>query len=81
MLDGMQLPISTQAMMITESLNDIKELIDALGGRKTTILSFAGFGDLLFGTAVRQPVYFGRHRDRPRDLFLLQFQYESEAGL
>lgn len=47
MLDGMQLPISTQAMMITESLNDIKELIDALGGRKTTILSFAGFGDLL----------------------------------
>lgn len=47
MLDGMQLPISTQAMMITESLNDIKELIDALGGRKNTILSFAGFGDLL----------------------------------
>lgn len=47
MLDGMGLPISTQAMMITESLNDIKELIDALGGRKTTILSFAGFGDLL----------------------------------
>lgn len=47
MLDGMGLPISTQAMMITESLNDIKELIDALGGKKTTILSFAGFGDLL----------------------------------
>lgn len=47
MLDGMQLPISTQAMMITESLNDIKELIDALGGKKSTILSFAGFGDLL----------------------------------
>ena len=47
MLDGMNLPISTQAMMITESLNDIKELIHALGGKKTTILSFAGFGDLL----------------------------------
>jgi Glycerol-3-phosphate dehydrogenase len=47
MLDGMGLPISTQAMMITESLNDIKELIDTLGGKKTTILSFAGFGDLL----------------------------------
>lgn len=47
MLDGMDLPISTQAMMITESLNDIKELIDALGGDKNTILSFAGFGDLL----------------------------------
>jgi len=47
MLAGMELPISTQAMMITESLNDIKELIHALGGRKSTILSFAGFGDLL----------------------------------
>lgn len=47
MLDGMDLPISTQAMMITESLNDIKELINALGGNPNTILSFAGFGDLL----------------------------------
>lgn len=47
MLDGMGLPISTQAMLITESLNDIKELIDALGGDKNTILSYAGFGDIL----------------------------------
>ncbi len=47
MLDGMGLPISTQAMLITESLNDIKELINTLGGNKMTILSFAGFGDLL----------------------------------
>lgn len=47
MLEGMGLPISTQAMLITESLNDIKELIDALGGDKKTILSFAGFGDIL----------------------------------
>lgn len=47
MLDGMNLPISTQAMLITESLNDIKELIDTLGGDKKTILSFAGFGDIL----------------------------------
>ncbi len=46
-LDGMDLPSSTQAMLITESLNDIKELIDNLGGNKMTILSFAGFGDLL----------------------------------
>lgn len=44
---GMGLPESTQAMFITESLHDIKELIKALGGNKTTILSFAGFGDLL----------------------------------
>ena len=43
----MGLPESTQAMFITESLHDIKELIKALGGDKKTILSFAGFGDLL----------------------------------
>ena len=47
MIDGMGLPESTQAMFITESLHDIKELIKALGGDGKTILSFAGFGDLL----------------------------------
>ena len=47
MLEGMQMPESTQAMFITESLNDIKNLIKALGGSKKTILSFAGFGDIL----------------------------------
>lgn len=46
-LDGMNATNSTKAMFITESLNDIKELIDSLGGNKKTILSFAGFGDLL----------------------------------
>lgn len=47
MIDGMNLPESTRAMLITESLHDIKELIKKLGGDKNTILSFAGFGDLL----------------------------------
>ena len=47
MLDGMGYPISTSSMFITESLHDIKALIKALGGSKKTILSFAGFGDLL----------------------------------
>lgn len=47
MLDGLGYPESTQAMFITESLHDIKELIDKLGGDKKTILSYAGFGDLL----------------------------------
>ena len=46
-LDGMGYPISTSSMFITESLHDIKALIKALGGSKKTILSFAGFGDLL----------------------------------
>lgn len=46
-INGIGLPESTQAMLITESLHDIKELIKALGGNGKTILSFAGFGDLL----------------------------------
>ena len=46
-LDGMGYPESTQAMFITESLNDIKELISKLGGNRDTILTYAGFGDLL----------------------------------
>ena len=41
MLDGLNMPESTQAMFITESLHDIKELIKALGGDGKTILSFA----------------------------------------
>lgn len=47
MISGMNYPESTQAMFITESLHDIKSLIDALGGNKNTILSFAGVGDLM----------------------------------
>ena len=46
-IDGMGYPISTQALLITDSLHDIKSLIHALGGSKKTILSFAGFGDIL----------------------------------
>lgn len=46
-LDGLGATDSTRAMFITESLHDIMELIDKLGGNKKTILSFAGFGDIL----------------------------------
>lgn len=46
-LDGMGMPESTSAMFITESIHDIKSLIKGLGGDGSTILSFAGFGDLL----------------------------------
>lgn len=46
-LDGMKVTDSTRALFLTESLNDIKELIHALGGKKSSILSFAGFGDIL----------------------------------
>lgn len=46
-LNGMNLPESTSAMFITESIHDIKELIKGLGADGDTIESFAGFGDLL----------------------------------
>lgn len=46
-LSGMNLPESTSAMFITESIHDIKELIKGLGADGDTISSFAGFGDLL----------------------------------
>ncbi len=47
MLEGMNVTDSTRALFLTESMNDIKELIKALGGKKKTILGFAGFGDIL----------------------------------
>ena len=43
----MKLPESTKAMFITESLHDVSELLEIFGGNKKTIMSFAGFGDLL----------------------------------
>jgi glycerol-3-phosphate dehydrogenase (NAD(P)+) len=46
-VEGMGLPESSKAMLITESMHDIKELIHALGGNKKTILSYAGIGDLI----------------------------------
>ena len=46
-LSGLGYKESTRSFLITESLHDIKELINALGGNKKTILSFAGVGDLL----------------------------------
>lgn len=46
-LDGLGANESTKSMFLTESLHDIMELINKLGGNPRTILSFAGFGDLL----------------------------------
>lgn len=47
MLTGLGANESTRAMLITESLQDIVEMIRSLNGDGNTILSFAGFGDLL----------------------------------
>ncbi len=47
MMDGMDVSESTKAMFLTESLNDARKLIRKLGGNEKTILSYAGFGDIL----------------------------------
>ena len=47
MLAGMNQTESTKAMFITESLHDIKSLIKGLGSDGDTVLTYAGFGDLL----------------------------------
>lgn len=46
-LDGLKVSESTKALFLTESLNDIRKLIKKLGGNEKTILSFAGFGDII----------------------------------
>lgn len=47
MIEGLGYKESTRSFLIVESMHDIKELIKGLGGKKKTILSFAGIGDLL----------------------------------
>ena len=46
-LEGLGYTESTRSFLITESLHDIKSLIYGLGGKKKTILSYAGVGDLI----------------------------------
>lgn len=47
MLSGLGANDSTRAMLITEALHDIEEIIEVFNGNPDTVLSFAGFGDLL----------------------------------
>ena len=47
MLNGMGVSFSTKAMFLTDSMHQIKLLIKALGGNDRTVLSYAGFGDIL----------------------------------
>ena len=57
-LEGLGYSESTRSFLITESLHDIKELIYGLGGRKKTILSYAGVGDLLLtATSIKSRNY------------------------
>ena len=47
MLNGLGYPESTDAMFLTKSINSIKDMIKKFGGDGKTILTYAGFGDLL----------------------------------
>lgn len=47
MLDGLDTNDSTRAMLITEAIHDIEEIIRVFNGNPKTVLSFAGVGDLL----------------------------------
>lgn len=46
-LEGMDASNSTKAMFLTEALHDVRFLIKSLNGKKNTILSYAGFGDII----------------------------------
>lgn len=46
-LEGLEQSTSTRAMFLTEALHDVKYLIKSLGGNESTILSYAGFGDII----------------------------------
>lgn len=47
MLEGMKANESTKAMMLTEAVHDMEEILDAFNARKRTVTTFAGIGDLL----------------------------------
>lgn len=62
MLAGLGANDSTTAMLLTEAIHDMKEIIEAFKGDRKTVLSFAGFGDLLLTcTSVKSRNYsFGK---------------------
>ena len=47
MLEGMKANDSTKAMLITEAMLDMEEILFAFGAKKRTVDSYAGIGDLL----------------------------------
>lgn len=46
-IDGMGYPISSQCLLITFAINDVKTIIKELGGSEKTILELAGVGDII----------------------------------
>ena len=62
MLEGLGANDSTKAMMLTEAVHDMEEILDAFNARKRTVTSYAGIGDLLLTcTSVKSRNYrFGK---------------------
>ena len=75
-LEGLGYSESTRSFLITESLHDIKALIYGLGGKKKTILSFAGVGDLLLTATTKKSrnysygILIGTRNKKEADEFL-----------
>ena len=47
MLEGLKANDSTKAMLITEAVHDMEQILEAFNCEKRTVLSYAGIGDLL----------------------------------
>ena len=47
MLSGLDLPISTQSLLITKAIYEIQTIINYYNGNEDTIVSLAGIGDLI----------------------------------
>ena len=71
--DGFDLPLNTKSALLTIALKEISELSVAMGGRKETVYSLAGVGDLV-GTALAKS-----SRNRTFGEYLAQGYSLSEA--
>ena len=62
MLEGMKANESTKAMLITEAMRDMEEILFAFGAKKRTVDTYAGIGDLLLTcTSIKSRNYsFGK---------------------
>lgn len=62
MLDGLKANDSTKAMLLTEAMNDMQEILSAFGAKRKTVSTYAGIGDLLLTcTSVKSRNYsFGK---------------------
>lgn len=62
MLEGLKANESTKAMLLTEAMHDMEEILDCFGAKKRTVDTYAGMGDLILTcTSVKSRNYrFGK---------------------